>query len=170
MMKSSLPPYAHIIISLSMSLASAQNTVAQDRSPPGADMDTQLSRMQKDMNAMLQQIAQFRQKSRLQENIHQMQSQVDKLQNTTDPKERQKLMQEHLNTVQEHMQMIQSMSESELGSDGKKEPAQPSHALPGGMMYGPRPMGLPGGMIYGPGMMAGPQGHPGVMIGRYGRR
>ena len=93
-------------------------------------MDTQLSQMQKDMNAMLQQIAKLRQQSQLQENIRTMQSQIDKLQGTSDPKERHKLMQEHMQTLKEHMKMIESMSGSEGGSVDTRETA---HVGPGTM-------------------------------------
>lgn len=159
-MKSSLTVFALLIIGLSTPLVSAQGG-----SPTGTATDRQLSDMQKNMNAMLQQIAIFRQQSQLQENIHTMQSQIDKLQGTTDPKERQKLLQEHMQTLQEHLKTIEGMSESEGGSVGKKETAQVAPASPGRMIYGPRPMGFPGGMMYGPGMTGGPQGYPGGMVG-----
>ena len=128
---------ALIVTSLSTSFVSAQ-----DGSPTDTDMDKQLSKMQEDMNSMLQQIATLRQQSQLQENIHMMQSQIDNLQRTTDPKERQKLIQEHLETLQEHMKMIESMGASEVGSGSKKK-AAPAPAR-GKNDLRPRPDGLPG--------------------------
>jgi len=156
-MKTSPVIRAFAIFSLSTLLASAQ-----DESPSGTAMDSQLSRMQKDMNAMLEQLAKLRQQSQLQEDVHKMQSQIDELQRTTDPAERQRLMQEHLNTLQEHMKMIESMSETEGRSSGKQETGKASPAPPGRMIYGPGPMGYPGWMMYGPRMPGGPQGYPAV--------
>jgi TolA-binding protein len=156
-MKSSLIVLALAIFSLCTPLASAQ-----DESPSGADIDKQLSQMQKDMNSMLQQLAKLRQQSQLQEDIHKMQDQIDKLQRTTDPKERQRLMQEHLDTLREHMKMIESMSEPEAGSSGIQGTGTSSPTTPGRMIYGPAPMGYPGWMPYRPGVPGGPQGYPTV--------
>jgi TolA-binding protein len=158
-----LPAFALIAIGLSTPLVSAQNGP-----PPGTDPDEQLSQIQKDMNGMLQQIAKLQQQSQLQESIHQMQHQIDQLQKTTDPKERQKLIHEHLHTLQTHLKLIQSLSEAEGGSGNRTAapPNVPARASgPGGMSYGPGPMGFPGGMRYGPGMMGAPPGYPGGMVG-----
>ena len=155
-MKSSITAFAFLVLSLTKPPVSAQ-----DGSPTDSDMDKQLTQMQEDMNAMLQQIAKFRQQTQLQENIHKMQSQIDNLQRTTDPKERQKLIQEHLDTLHEHMRMIETMNASEGSSGGKQKTRQVAPASSGRMIYGPGPMGFPGGMMYGPGMMGGPQTYPG---------
>ena len=134
-------------------------------------MDMQLSEMQKDMNALLLQIAKLRQQSQLQKNMNELQRQIEELQSTSDPKERQRLIEEHLQTLQEHMKMIRSMSEPETGSESTKEVRQSAPggiAGPRGMLYGPATPGIPGGMMYGPGgpgMMAGPRGYPGRMPG-----
>jgi len=165
-MKFSRLAAAIVVYSLTSPVVSAQELSVPDESAMSIDM--QLSEMQKDMNAMLLQIAKLRQQSQLQKNMNEMQRQIEDLQSTTDPKERQKLIQEHIQTMQEHMKMIRSMSELEGGSDNKK---QASQSTPGrmagsaGKMYGPSAMGIPGGMMYGPGMMGGPQGYPGGMVG-----
>jgi TolA-binding protein len=170
-MKISRLAAAIVAFALSAHIVSAQEISAPTGSTKSMDMDKQLSQMQKDMNAMLEQIAKLRQQSQLQKNMNEMQRQIDKLQTTTDPKERQMLIQEHLQTMQEHMKMIRSMSEPEGGSTSKMEAPQNAPgrmAGPGGMMYGPSAMGFPGGMMYGPSgpsMMGGPQGYPGGMIG-----
>ena len=158
-MKLSLSAFAMVIISLCTPLVSAQSGP-----PPGTDMDNQLSQMQKDMNAMLQQLATLRQQSKLQENILTMQSQLDKLQRTTDPNERQTLIQAHLDTLEAHRIMIEALRESERGSGSKTESAPAAPATSGQMRYGPGPMGFPGGTMYGPGMMSAPPGYPGGMV------
>jgi TolA-binding protein len=166
--KCSIKVFAIVGITLFTPLTSAQDASVQKGTPTGADMDRQLSQMQKDMNVMLQQIGKLRQQSQLQENIHLMQSQIDELQRTLDPKERSKLIQEHIQTLQEHMKIIQSMSESERDSGGTTETPQVAPARmtpPPRMIYGPGPIGFPGGMMYGPGMTVGPQGYPGGMVG-----
>ena len=115
-MKSSLTAAAFVILSLLTPLVSAQ-----DRAPP--DTDKQLSQMQKDMNAMLVQIAKLRQQSQLRKNVNAMQRQLEDLESTTDPKERQALLRAHMRTLEEQMQMVRSMTESEGGSPAKQEPA-----------------------------------------------
>jgi TolA-binding protein len=164
-MKSPITAFALVLISLFTTPTSAQDIASQDGSPMGKDMDKQLSEMQKDMNSMLQQIAKLRQQSQLQKNVNMMQRQIEGLESTTDPKERQNLLQAHMQTLQEHIKMVQSMSEAEVGSGGKKKAAQVAPVSPGRVIYGPGPTGYPGGMMYGPGMMGGPQGYPGGMIG-----
>jgi TolA-binding protein len=170
-MKCSITVFALVVISLFTPLVYAQDVASQGGSPMGTDMDEQLSRMQKDMSAMLQQISQLRQQSQLQKNMNVMQRQIEELQSTTDPNKRQRLIQEHLQTMQDHMKIIRSMDESEAGTISKIESRQSVHgrtAGPGRMMYGPNAVGAPGGMIYGPGgpgTMGGPQRYPGSMVG-----
>jgi TolA-binding protein len=156
-MKSSLTAAAFVTLSLSTPLVSAQ-----DRAPP--DTDKQLSQMQKDMNAMLVQIAKLRQQSQLRKNVNAMQRQLEDLESTTDPKERQALLRAHMRTLEEQMQMVRSMTESEGGSPAKQEPAQAAPASPGRMIYGPGPMGFPGSIMHGPGKTGGPPGYPGWTV------
>ena len=151
---------ALIVLSLLTPLVSAQ-----DGPPAGTDADKQLSQMQKDMNAMLRQIARLRQQSQLQKNLNKMQRQIEDLESAADPKARQKLLQAHMQTLQEQMKLVQNMSEAEGGSTGKQQTLQAVPAMPGRMIYGPGPMRFPGRMMYGPRMTGAPQGYPGGMFG-----
>jgi TolA-binding protein len=160
-MKSLLTAFAMVVISLFTTPASARDVASQEGSAMVNDMDKQLSEMQKDMNSMLQQIAKLRQQSQLQNDVNKMQRQIEDLGSTADPKERQTLLQAHMQTLQKHLKMVQSMSDSEGSSSGKKEARQVAPASPGRMIYGPGPMGYPGGMMYGPGITGVPQGYAG---------
>ena len=143
-MKSPITALTLVVISLFTATTSAQDIAPQDGSPMGKDMDKQLSEMQNDMNAMLQQIAKLRQQSQLQKNINVMQRQIEDLQSTTDPKERQNLLQAHVQTLQEHMKMVQSMSEAESGFGQQNEKCASRSRPAWKNDLWPRPNRLPG--------------------------
>ena len=164
-MKPLLTALTLVVITLSMTSVSAQDIVSENAAPTGTNMDTQLSQMQKDMNAMLEQIARLRQQSLLQTSLKKMQRQIEDLESTTDRLERQELLKAHLRTLEEHVKLVQGMSESEGASSGKEKTPQAAPAPQGGTVYAPGPMGFPGGMIYGPVMKGGSYGYRGGMIG-----